>query len=118
MYFSVQLVGGLSLLVLFGSWFNFLTLVYFGNLHSFSVSFVLALCFAAAVLKNCSCSFPSNFAVIIAAHSLPVLYEKNEESIHYLAEKALEELKNQFKKLDSSAPSKPRGGPSVEKKEE
>ena len=63
-------------------------------------------------------SFPSNSAVIIAAHSIPVLYEKNEESIHYLAEKAMEELKNQFKKLESSAQSKPQRGASVEKKEE
>ena len=56
--------------------------------------------------------------MIIAAHSLPVIYEKNEESIHYLAEKAMDELRNQFKKLDSSAVSKPQRGSSVEKKEE
>jgi hypothetical protein len=57
-------------------------------------------------------------AVIIAAHSLPVFYEKNEESLHYLAQRIVEELKNQFKKFDSSAPSRAPRAPAMAKKEE
>ncbi|KAH7351728.1 hypothetical protein KP509_19G012300 [Ceratopteris richardii] len=79
----LKLAGTLGLLVLFGSWFRFLTLIYLAT---------------------------------IAAHTLPVLYEKNEDVIDNLARKSFDELRNQFSKLDTTILSKIPRGP-VQKKE-
>lgn len=80
----LKLVGILSFLVLFGSWFHFLTLLYLA---------------------------------VLAAHSLPVLYEKHGNSIDQFAQNALNELNNHYKKFDSSVLSKiPRKQPTFQRK--
>ncbi|KAI5080608.1 hypothetical protein GOP47_0004478 [Adiantum capillus-veneris] len=81
-----KLVGALALLVLFGSWFQFLTLFYLA---------------------------------IVAVHTLPVLYEKNEDVIDRYAQRALDELNNQFRKVDTSVLlSKIPRGPAAQKRED
>ncbi|MCO5570794.1 hypothetical protein L7F22_024522 [Adiantum nelumboides] len=81
----VKLAGALGLLVLFGSWFQFLTLCYLA---------------------------------IVAAHTLPVLYEKNEYVIDRYAQRALDEVNNQFRKVDTSVLNKIPRCPAVQKRED
>lgn len=76
----LKLVGVLGFLVIFGSWFSLLTLI---------------------------------FLAIVAAHTLPVLYEKHGETIDQLADRTLKELNKQYRNFDASVLSKiPRKQPS------
>lgn len=56
------------------------------------------------------------YLAIVAAHTVPILYEKNEDTIDRFVQKALNELKNQYKKVDASMLSRIPRGPGVEKK--
>eukprot|EP00250_Pteridium_aquilinum_P031391 c43540_g1_i1 orf=141-899(+) len=50
------------------------------------------------------------YLAVVAAHTLPVLYEKNERTIDQFAQKAWHELNNQYRKVDASLLSRiPRG---------
>ncbi|KAI5066870.1 hypothetical protein GOP47_0017398 [Adiantum capillus-veneris] len=80
----LKLVGVLGFLVIFGSWFNFLTLMYLG---------------------------------VVAAHTLPLLYEKHGETIDQLADSTFKELKSQYRKFDASVLSRiPRKQPTFQRK--
>ncbi|CAH9093070.1 unnamed protein product [Cuscuta epithymum] len=63
------------------------------------------------------CNFLTLFYIIfVLLHTVPVIYEKYEDEIDLLAEKAMKELKKQYAVFDEKVLSKIPRGPSKEKK--
>ncbi|KAH7578454.1 hypothetical protein JRO89_XS01G0383800 [Xanthoceras sorbifolium] len=70
-----------------------------GNLKQFLV--VVASLWAAAVIGSC-CNFLTVLYIgFVAAHTLPVLYEKNEDKVDSFLYNIFDQLQNHYRKLDS-----------------
>lgn len=87
-----------------------------GNLKQFLV--VVVSLWAAAVIGSW-CNFLTVVYIgFVAAHTLPVLYERYEDQVDSLVYKILDQLQNHYRKLDSSVLSKIPKGKLKQKKHE
>ncbi|XP_021898426.1 reticulon-like protein B8 [Carica papaya] len=87
-----------------------------GNLKQFLV--VVVSLWAAAVIGSW-CNFLTVVYIgFVAAHTLPVLYERYEDQVDNLVYKILDQLQNHYRKLDSSVLSKIPKGKLEQKKHE
>ncbi|XP_022931540.1 reticulon-like protein B8 isoform X2 [Cucurbita moschata] len=74
---------------------------------------------AGAVISSWSNFITVLYVGFVAAHTVPILYEKYEDEVDTFAFNVFDQLCGHFQKLDSSVFSKiPRGGPLPEKKHE
>lgn len=100
-----------------GSWCNFLTLFYicrFKNLIDTVFSFLCVLSPRADLFDD----LPAYVPVFVLLHTVPVLYEKYEDKVDPLAEKAMHEIKKQYAVFDKKVLSKIPRGPLKDKKRE
>lgn len=109
------MIVGLWVVSVLGRAYNFLTLVYIGNVIaymyvSYDQCFFLLLSLLLALL------FHDFFAAIVLLFTVPVFYEKYEDQVDPLAEKAMIEIKKQYAVFDAKVLSKIPRGPSKDKK--
>lgn len=109
------MIAGLWILSIVGSWCNFLTLFYICKFRSsLDVSFI----FSFFVTASHFVDPPSNLAAFVLLHTVPVLYEKYEDKVDPLAEKAMHEIKKQYAVFDEKVLSKIPRGPLKDKKKD
>ncbi|KAK4743464.1 hypothetical protein SAY87_001465 [Trapa incisa] len=99
----LAVVMGLWVISVVGSWFNFITMFYIRQCGSLDVSFLTSLTFVSA---------------LVLLHTVPVLYEKYEDQVDALGEKAMIEIKKQYAVLDEKVLSKIPRGPLLDKKKD
>lgn len=95
-----------------GGWCNFLTVIYIGERSSsFSVDRMCwQECFFLSCLNMMAITFLYCRQGFVAAHTLPVLYERYDDQIDNFVYKVLDQMQNQYKKVDSGLLSKiPKG---------
>lgn len=109
---DTQVIAGLWVLSIVGTWCNFLTLFYIGNKTmplslSFPYSWYFDYVLTTSFHSICFILWKTAF---VALHTVPVLYEKYEVQIDSFAEKAMVEFKKQWAVFDARVLSKiPRG---------
>lgn len=102
------MIAGLWVLSIVGSWCNFFTFFYIGNNITVYVTGLLLFLHWYFLLKNRSQWF--FWTVFVLLHTVPVLYEKYEDRVDPIAEKAVAEIKKQYAVFDEKVLSKiPRG---------
>lgn len=111
-----QVIAGLWVLSIVGSWCNFLTLFYICKLRS-SID-VASLLFSYLFAGSYFDDPPFNLPAFVLLHTVPVLYEKYEDKVDPLAEKAMHEIKKQYAVFDAKVLSKLPRGPLKDKKRE
>ncbi|CAN6718647.1 unnamed protein product [Malus baccata var. baccata] len=102
-------IAGLWVVSILGKYYNFLTLVYMGK-ETTHCTYQLWLPFS---ISFCACSYhgvDSFFTAVVLLFTLPVFYEKYDDQVDAVAEKALTEMKKQYAVFDAKVLSKiPRG---------
>lgn len=119
-FFNSQVIAGLWVLSCVGSWCNFLTLFYICKesiqLQIHKSLYLLDIYLRSSSLRLLNNIFPFFLTAFVLLHTVPVLYEKYEDHIDPLAEKASAEFKKQYAVFDAKVLSKIPRGPLKDKK--